>query len=58
MLIVKNIENNTMCSVQEVHLYMFSFSARVILASVTSSTALVHSSTNLSTNLFLHLQFS
>ena len=58
MLIIKNIENNTMCSVHELHLHLFSFSARVILASFTSSTASVHSSNNLSTNSFLHLQFS
>ena len=58
MLIVKIIENNTMCSVQELHLYLFSSSDRVILASFTSLTVSLHSSTNLSTNFFLHLQFS
>ena len=47
-----------MYSVQETHLYIFSFSARVILASFTSSTVSLHSSTNLSANFFLHLQFS
>ena len=68
MLIVKSIENKTMHSVQELHLCLFSFlaecssiecnSIEVILASFTSSTVSVHSSTNLSTNFFLHLQFS
>ena len=47
-----------MCSVQELHLYLFSSSDRVILASFTSLTVSLHSSTNLSTNFFLHLQFS
>ena len=54
----KNIQNNTVYTVQELRLYLFSFSARVILASFTSSIVSVHSSTNLSTNFFLHLQFS
>ena len=58
MLIVKSIENNTIYSVQELHLYLFSFLDKVILASFTSSTVSAHSSTNLSTNIFLHLQFS
>ena len=47
-----------MYKVQELHLYFFSFSGKVILAIFTSSTVSVHSSTNLSTNFFLHLQFS
>ena len=47
-----------MYSVQELHLCLFLFSVEVILASFTSSTFSVHSSTNLSTNFFLHLQFS
>ena len=68
MLIVKIIESNTMYSVQELHLCIFSFSVEcnsiecnsveVILASFTSSVISTHSSTNLSTNFFLHLQFS
>ena len=63
MLIIKSIENKTMHSVQELHLSLFSFlaecnSIEVILASFTSSAVSVYSSTNLSTNLFLHLQFS
>ena len=57
MFIVKIIENNTMYSVQELHLCLFSFSARVILASFTSLLVSVHSSTSLSANFFLHLQF-
>ena len=57
IFIVKSTENHTMWSVQE-HLHIFSCSAKVILAIFTSSKFLVHSSTNLSTNLFLHLQFS
>ena len=48
---------NTMYNVQELHLYLFSFSAKVILASFTSIFS-AHSSSNLSTNYFLHLQFS
>ena len=58
MLAVKIVENNTMCSVQELHLCLFSSSPKAILASFTFSTVSVHSSTNLSTNFFLHLQFS
>ena len=68
MLIVKSIENKTMDSTQELYLFLFSFlaecnpvecnSIEVILASFTSSTVTVHSSTNLSANLFFHLQFS
>ena len=49
---------NTIYTVQELYLFSLSFSARVILASFTSSAVSVHSSTNLSTNFFLHLQFS
>ena len=55
--IVKTIENNTMYSVQELHLWLFSSSAEFILASFTSSSFSRHSSTNLSTNFFLHVQF-
>ena len=57
-LAVKTIANNTIYAVQELHLYLFSFLAKIILASFTSSTVAVHSSTNLSTIFFLHLQFS
>ena len=57
MLIVKIIENNTMYSVQKLHLCLVLFSVKVVLASFTSSTVSVHSSTNLSTNFFLHLNF-
>ena len=58
MLAVKIIENNTMYSVQELHLCLISSSAELILVSFTSPTFSVHFSTNLSTNFFLHLQFS
>ena len=54
----KIIENNTMYSVQELHLYIFWFLVRIILASFTSSAVSIHSLTNLSTNIYLHLQFS
>ena len=54
-LIVKSIENNTMYNVQELHLYLNLFSAKVILASFTLWKVSAHSSTNLSTNFFLHL---
>ena len=47
-----------MYNVLKLHLCLFSFSAKVILASFTFSLVSVHSSTNLSTNFFLHLQFS
>ena len=57
MFIVKSTENNAMYSVQE-HLHIFSYSAKSILASLASSVFSVHSSTNLLTNFFLHLQFS
>ena len=43
---------------KEQYLCLFLSSAEVILAIFTSSTVSVHSSTNLSTKLFLHLQFS
>ena len=46
-----------MYNMQELHLYLFSFSARVTLVSFTSSTVSLHSSINLSANLFLYLQF-
>ena len=52
-LIVKIIENKAIYSMPGLHLYVFSFSA--IFA---SSTVSVHSSTNLSTTFYLHLQFS
>ena len=48
---------NAICTVQELYLFSFSFSARVILANFTSLMVSVHSSINLSTNFFLHLQF-
>ena len=54
MLIVKIIENNTMYNVLKLHLCLFSFSAKVIFASFTSSLVSVH----YSTNSFLHLQLS
>ena len=41
-----------MCNMQELHLFLFS------LTIFTSWAISLHSSTNLSTNLFLHLQFS
>ena len=52
---------NTICTLQELRSqepYLFSFSKIVILANFTSSIVSVHSSINLSTNFFLHLQFS
>ena len=58
MLIVKNIENKTVHSVQELHSCLFSSSPEAILASFTSSTFSVHSSVSLSTTFFLHVQFS
>ena len=58
MLIVNVIENNTMYSVQELHLCLFLPSlAEVILAGFTSSTCLVHSSTNLSTIFLIAYSF-
>ena len=42
---------------QELHLLLFSFSARVVLASFTSSTVSVYSLINGATNFFPHLQF-
>ena len=62
MLIVKSTKIKTLYSMQELHLCLFSSSAEcnsveVILASFISSTFSVHSSTHLSTNFFLHLQF-
>ena len=57
-LIVKNIQNNTIYTMQELHLRLFSFLARVVLANFTSSTVSVHSSINRATNFFLYLQFS
>ena len=55
MLIKKIIENKTMYSVQELCLRLFStefHSVGVISTSLVSSIFSVHSSTNLSTNLF------
>ena len=54
----KNTQNNTVYTLQELHLQLLSFSARVILANFTSSTVSVHSSIIWSTNSVLHLQFS
>ena len=47
-----------MFSMQKRHLYLFSPSAKFISAICTLSIFSVHTSTNLSTNLFLHLQSS
>ena len=58
MLIVRIIENNTMYSVQELHLCLFLFLAESFSTSLVSSIFSVHSSTRLSTNFFLHLQLS
>ena len=63
MLIVKSTKIKTLYSMQELHLCLFSSSAECnsveyILATFISSTFSVHSSTHLSTNFFLHLQFS
>ena len=59
MLAVKVVENNTIYSAQEMRLSWFSpSSAEIILASFTSSKFSAHTSTNLSTNFLLHLQFS
>ena len=44
-------------TVQDMHLQLFSFPAKIILASFTSSTVSVHSSINRATNFFLHLKF-
>ena len=57
MFAVKIVENNAIYSVQELHLSLFSSAPKAVLASFTSSTVSVHSSTNLSTNSVLHLQF-
>ena len=56
MLIAK-IKNNKLEIVQE-HLYSISHSAKVIFVIFFSTAISVHSSTNLSTNFFLYLQFS
>ena len=48
MLIVKHIQNNTVYIMQELHLQLFSFSARVAIAGFSSSTVSVHSSIYLS----------
>ena len=57
MFITKLKENNTMYTMQELHLCLFSFLAEVFPTSFVSSIFSVHSSTSLSTNFFLHLQF-
>ena len=57
-LIGKIIDDNTINSAQELHLHTFSFPGEAILDSFTSLTFSVHSSSNLLTNSFLHLQFS
>ena len=57
MLIVKIIENNTMYSMQ-IDLHTLLCSNKVISAIFVSSIFSVHSSTNLSTNIFPHQQFS
>ena len=51
---MKNMQNNTIQSVQELHL--FSFLAKVS-TSLVSSIFPVHSSNGLSINFFLHLKF-
>ena len=53
MLIVKNIENNTMYSMQELNVFLCSF----LLAIFTSLAVSVHFSISLSANCFLHLKF-
>ena len=57
MFIKKIIKNNTIYSVQELHLRLFSFPVEVILTNFTSLTASVHSSTSLSTNFFYICSF-
>ena len=60
MLIKKIIENDTIYSMQELRLRLFStefHSVEVNLTSLVSSIFSVHSSANLFTNLFLHLHF-
>ena len=56
MFIVKIIENNKMYSVQELHLLLFSFLAKVFLTSLVSLIFPVHFPIRLSTNILLHLQ--
>ena len=56
ILIMKNITNNTMYTVQE-DLHSFLQPYCIILAILTLSIYLLHSSTNVSTSFFLHLQF-
>ena len=53
-MIVKNIENNTMYNMQESLLHF----VQLILIKLVSSIFSLHSSINLSNNLFLHLQLS
>ena len=52
---MKNIQNNTLYTVEIMHLSLFSFST-VMLTDFASSIISVHSSTNGSTIFFLHLQ--
>ena len=51
---VKNIENNTIYNIQELLLHF----TELILIKLVSSIFSLHSFITLSTNLFLHLQFS
>ena len=53
----KNYHHQHHIRCAKLHLYLFSFSAKVILASFTSSGVSVHSSTNLSTNFFCTYNF-
>ena len=53
-MIVKSIENNIMYNMQESLLHF----VELILIKLSSSIFSLHSSISLSTNLFLHLQFS
>ena len=61
---MRNMTNNTMYIVQELHAFVFNAVAlnkivfKISLKSISyPSKLLLHSSTNLSTILFLHLQF-
>ena len=53
---MKNIQNNTLYTIENHHLSLFSFFT-VMLTNFISSVFSVHSSTSGSTNFFLHLQF-
>ena len=57
MQIVKAITPRTIQTVEE-HTHLFSGLNKATQVNFASSIFSVHSSTNLSTNLFLHLQFS